>query len=202
MAVRMAMFSSILPENPMNPIAPVYRPRAVGSTSSMISMARIFGAPVMEPPGKVARRQSIGPIPPSRGPAPPGQPARARSLDRTGGDAAALHKQKPFRGVRQNLKRSTVQVSPKGRGKAGPEAAVQRPGVALEAGREALRDIGLIDVAGGDVLQHRLQHLEIAFHRHVALEGGLIVRRFGRRRVTGEAGTPGQGEAVLELLGS
>ncbi len=33
-------------------------PREVGSSSSMISMARTLGAPVIEPPGKVARSRS------------------------------------------------------------------------------------------------------------------------------------------------
>ena len=37
--------------------------RGAGSSSSMISTARIFGAPVIEPPGNVARSSSASPTP-------------------------------------------------------------------------------------------------------------------------------------------
>lgn len=40
------------------PMQPVYGPLVVGSSSLMICMARILGAPVMEPPGSVALRRS------------------------------------------------------------------------------------------------------------------------------------------------
>ena len=55
------MFSSMCPSVEMNPIAPQYGPRETGSTSSMICIARIFGAPVTLPPGNVARRSSTRP---------------------------------------------------------------------------------------------------------------------------------------------
>ena len=42
---------------------PQYTPRSVGSSSAMISMARTFGAPVIEPPGKVARSRSVAVTP-------------------------------------------------------------------------------------------------------------------------------------------
>lgn len=40
-------------------VDPQYGPRVDFSSSWMICMARIFGAPVMEPGGKVARRMSV-----------------------------------------------------------------------------------------------------------------------------------------------
>mgnify|MGYP002063451844 CR=1 FL=1 len=43
--------------------APAYGPRPTGSRSSMISMARIFGAPDTVPAGKVARMTSIAFMP-------------------------------------------------------------------------------------------------------------------------------------------
>ena len=59
--VRIRIFVSIAPSNPMKPRLPQYGPRAVGSSSAMISMARTFGAPVTEPPGNAARSRSSGP---------------------------------------------------------------------------------------------------------------------------------------------
>ena len=57
--VRMAIAVSICaPPHPMCPTAPAYGPRAVGSSSSMISMARILGAPETVPAGKHAPRTS------------------------------------------------------------------------------------------------------------------------------------------------
>ncbi len=50
----MMMPRSALPSSPSQPIAPAYGPRAVVSTSAMISIVRSFGAPVIEPPGKSA----------------------------------------------------------------------------------------------------------------------------------------------------
>lgn len=55
-AVRMAMLHRLSPLKPNPPMAPVYRPRGWGSSSAMISVARFLGAPVMEPPGKQARK--------------------------------------------------------------------------------------------------------------------------------------------------
>ena len=42
---------------------PVYSPRLPCSSSSMISMARYLGAPVMDPPGKAAFSRSVTSIP-------------------------------------------------------------------------------------------------------------------------------------------
>jgi hypothetical protein len=36
------------------------RPRVIGSSSSMISIARIFGAPVTLPPGSTSERREMG----------------------------------------------------------------------------------------------------------------------------------------------
>src|SRR5205814_8638658 len=51
-AVRMAMLVSSAPVTLKYPMAPQYTPRSEGSSSAMISIARTFGAPVIEPPGK------------------------------------------------------------------------------------------------------------------------------------------------------
>ena len=40
------------------PTLPEYTPRRLASSSSMISMARTLGAPVMDPIGKVARKMA------------------------------------------------------------------------------------------------------------------------------------------------
>jgi hypothetical protein len=42
-------------------MAPQYGPRRTGSSPSMICIARIFGAPVTDPPGNVARSRSTNP---------------------------------------------------------------------------------------------------------------------------------------------
>src|SRR6266545_1648229 len=57
-AVRIAMFQSSERSHETYPRAPVYTPRRCGSRHSMISIARGFGAPVIEPPGNVARIRS------------------------------------------------------------------------------------------------------------------------------------------------
>src|SRR5919204_5559341 len=62
--VRIVMHESRLPEYETYPTAPAYGPRRVGSISSMISMARIFGAPDTVPAGKHARRTSEAAAPP------------------------------------------------------------------------------------------------------------------------------------------
>ena len=56
--VRMTMLVCIAPSGPIQPMAPVYGPRRTGSRPSRISIARIFGAPVIEPPGNEAARRS------------------------------------------------------------------------------------------------------------------------------------------------
>src|SRR5687768_3559502 len=57
--VRIVIARSIrFPPAAMYPTAPAYGPRDTGSSSSMISIARILGAPVMVPAGKVARKTS------------------------------------------------------------------------------------------------------------------------------------------------
>lgn len=58
--VRMAMLNRASPLVPKYPIAPVKSPRGVGSSSWIISRARFFGAPLMEPPGKQLRSASMG----------------------------------------------------------------------------------------------------------------------------------------------
>src|SRR5262245_20251154 len=57
--VRMRMLVSIAPSKPIQPRLPQYGPRACGSSSAMISIARTFGAPVTEPPGNAAFSKSI-----------------------------------------------------------------------------------------------------------------------------------------------
>jgi hypothetical protein len=57
-AVRITMFKSAVPFNARNPIVPEYTPRAEVSSLSRISMVRIFGAPVIDPPGNALRMQS------------------------------------------------------------------------------------------------------------------------------------------------
>src|SRR5262249_7104124 len=59
-AVRMATERSKSPSSPIQPTAPVYTPRACGSSSASTSMARTLGAPVIEPAGKAARMASSG----------------------------------------------------------------------------------------------------------------------------------------------
>ena len=56
-SVRIRIEVAIAPSGPIQPSAPVYGPRRVGSSSRRISIARIFGAPVIEPPGNDAREQ-------------------------------------------------------------------------------------------------------------------------------------------------
>ena len=48
----------MFPEKLKYPITPPYGPRRVGSSSSMISIARTFGAPESVPAGKHARSTS------------------------------------------------------------------------------------------------------------------------------------------------
>ncbi len=52
------MLVCIAPSGPNQPMAPVYGPRRTGSRPSRISIARIFGAPVIEPPGNEAASRS------------------------------------------------------------------------------------------------------------------------------------------------
>ena len=54
------MLVCIAPSGPIQPRAPVYGPRRTGSSPSRISIARIFGAPVIEPPGNVGREEVEG----------------------------------------------------------------------------------------------------------------------------------------------
>ena len=56
-SVRIRIEVAIAPSGPIQPSAPVYGPRRTGSSSRRISIARIFGAPVIEPPGNAARKQ-------------------------------------------------------------------------------------------------------------------------------------------------
>ena len=52
------MLVCIAPSGPIQPMAPVYGPRRTGSSPSSSSIARILGAPVIEPPGNEAERRS------------------------------------------------------------------------------------------------------------------------------------------------
>ena len=61
--VRRAIHVSMFPEKSTYPTAPAYGPRRVGSNSSMISIARIFGAPLTVPTGSAARRASNAVLP-------------------------------------------------------------------------------------------------------------------------------------------
>ena len=63
--VRIGMLKSIAPVADTYPMAPQYTPRGARSSSAIISIARIFGAPVIEPPGNAARNRS-NPSAPSR----------------------------------------------------------------------------------------------------------------------------------------
>ena len=56
--VRSASAMSMSPFQPTAPIPPEYGPRRTGSSSSMIWIARTFGAPLTVPTGSVARRAS------------------------------------------------------------------------------------------------------------------------------------------------
>ncbi len=67
--VRSAMAKSVRPSAPTNPRAPPYTPRRSGSSSAMISMARILGAPERVPAGKAERRASRASRPGARSPA-------------------------------------------------------------------------------------------------------------------------------------
>src|ERR1019366_7976654 len=57
-SVRIKILNVRSPLNPIQPREPVYGPRLCGSSLWMISIARIFGHPVMVPPGKLARKRS------------------------------------------------------------------------------------------------------------------------------------------------
>ena len=57
-SVRIATLSRKSPSGASQPSAPVYRPRGAASSSPMICIARIFGAPVIEPQGNSAANTS------------------------------------------------------------------------------------------------------------------------------------------------
>ena len=61
--VRIAIAVSRLPEKSTYPTTPAYGPRFEGSSASIISIARTFGAPLTVPAGSVALNTSIGPRP-------------------------------------------------------------------------------------------------------------------------------------------
>ena len=66
--VRIRMLVCIAPSGPIQPSAPVYGPRRTGSRPSRISIARILGAPVIDPPGNDAARRSNASRPSSSSP--------------------------------------------------------------------------------------------------------------------------------------
>ena len=115
--------------------------------------------------------------------------ARARALDRPRLQPVAVDQQQPLRRRRQHLDAS---VRPGGRIEVGGEwrrAGAPQPPVGLEAGHrqrcaEALREVDLVDVAGGDVAPRRLGALQVLVTLHVRLEAREAPRRrfaFGRR---------------------
>ena len=59
-AVRITTFRSNASLTEKNPIEPLYAPRALGSSASMISIVRGLGAPVMDPGGNAARAHATG----------------------------------------------------------------------------------------------------------------------------------------------
>ena len=90
--VRIRMLEPSRPSGPSHRAQPVYGPRRTGSRVSRISIARIFGAPVIEPPGNAAASRSNGVLaggqPPGHGRdevldgAGPLEPAQPRDADR------------------------------------------------------------------------------------------------------------------------
>src|SRR5262249_1602758 len=60
--------SSKSPSGRSTPSAPMEAPRPTGSSEPIRSTAEIFGAPVTDPPGKVAARISARPVPSTRRP--------------------------------------------------------------------------------------------------------------------------------------
>ena len=66
--VRIVRASSRSPFGHTLPRAPIEAPRPTGSSAAMWSRAEIFGAPVTEPPGKVASRNPASPTPGRRRP--------------------------------------------------------------------------------------------------------------------------------------
>src|ERR671926_262042 len=59
----MAIASRSVPSYPSDPTAPVYKPRRSASSSAMTSIARILGAPVTLPLGKVTSRSGDRELP-------------------------------------------------------------------------------------------------------------------------------------------
>ena len=57
--VRIVSASSKSPFGQMRPSAPIEAPRPTGSSAAIWSIAAIFGAPVIEPPGNVASSSSV-----------------------------------------------------------------------------------------------------------------------------------------------
>src|SRR2546425_1107209 len=87
----------------------------------MISMARGFGAPVIEPPGNVA-------------------------LTRSGLDCAATDSEEPFRTRGQQAVVSGLEESSERRGRAFPEALVRGGGRPSQRKRDAMGEIDLEDL--------------------------------------------------------
>jgi hypothetical protein len=55
----MVMLVSMAPQKLMYPMLPHQALRRCGSSSSIIAIARILGAPVIDPPGNAARSTSL-----------------------------------------------------------------------------------------------------------------------------------------------
>ena len=78
--------------------------------------------------------------------------ARARALDRTRGDVPAADAQEQFRRGGQDAGVAEVEKGAAGRGTAGEQMLEEAVGIAVEVSGEFLREVDLVDVAGGDVL--------------------------------------------------
>ena len=86
--VRIRMLVPIAPSGPSQPAMPVYGPRRTGSSRSSSSIARIFGAPVIEPPGNEAASRSNASRPGGEAARHGARPGAARRRSARGGTGA------------------------------------------------------------------------------------------------------------------
>ena len=78
--------------------------------------------------------------------------ARARALDRPGADVAAGHFEERFRRGAEDPALAERQVTRERRGRVMPQGEIEGEGIPIPRGGEAVGEVYLIDVAGGDVL--------------------------------------------------